>query len=129
MSSDRINRNEIIMQAICERGYNIRHQLTNKVESLKDDVSYTGQRLFPVEEKFVPIHGILNLSLYQSYTAGMKCSTIVTLVNMQTQTHWEVTHWIETVTLDEITHKAKTKNFNHRKIAIQKGWVLKFNIT
>jgi hypothetical protein len=82
--------------------------LANKVESLKDDVSnresieIQGQKSLPVEEKFVPIHTILNLNLYQSYIIGMKYSTIVTLVNMRTQIQWEVTHWLETVKLRQI---------------------------
>ena len=34
-------------------------------------LKHNGQRSFLVEENFVPIHGILNLNLYQSYTIGM----------------------------------------------------------
>jgi len=62
-----------------------------------------------VEEKFVPIHGIVSLNLYLSYTTGMKCSTIVALVNMWTQIQCEVTHWLETVKLNQIFHKGKEK--------------------
>jgi len=39
------------------------------------------------------------------YATGMKCSTIVTLVNMQTQTQWEVTHWLETAKFSQRQNK------------------------
>ena len=53
--------------------------LTNKIESLKDDVPYAeiscmyhnGRRSQLVEENFVPTHGIVSLNLYQSYKTGM----------------------------------------------------------
>jgi len=51
----------------------------------------------------------VSLNLYQSYTTGMKCSTIVTLVNVRTQTQWEITHWLETVKLSAKSTKAKRK--------------------
>jgi hypothetical protein len=50
---------------------------------------HNGQRLLLVEDKFVPIHSIVSLNLYQSYITGTKGSTTVTLVNMRTQTQWE----------------------------------------
>jgi hypothetical protein len=39
----------------------------------------------------------------------MKCSTIVTVVNMQTETEWEVTHWLETVKLSQISPQRQSE--------------------
>jgi hypothetical protein len=92
--------------------------LTSKIESLKENVSYKKSTVTQWSEvvasrgKFVPIQGIVSLNLYQSHTTGMKCSTIVTLVNTPTQAQWEVTHWLETVNLSQISLQRQKKKKN-----------------
>ena len=76
-----------------------------KISPTGKALKYKGQWSLPMKEKFVPIQGLLNLNLYQSHTIGMKCTTIVTLVNMRTRTQWEVTHWLETVKLRQISQR------------------------
>ena len=73
-----------------------------------------GQRSLLVEEKIVTIHSIVSLNQYPSYTTGMKCWTIVTLLNMRTQTLWERRVMKSQAQLNSSHHRQKETRTNNR---------------